>query len=138
MLPRAFMKLSICLLVFSACASYAQSSVDFEMMTWPEVKKAMESGKTTALIYNGGTEQRGPQNVNGGHTLMGRATVVAIAQKLGNAIAAPVLPFSPNNANANLPGTIGITAPLFAEINEQVAEQMIKNGFKNVVLMGDY
>jgi len=113
--------------------------VDFGMMTWPEVKKAIhEQGKTTALIYNGGTEQRGPQNVNGGHTLMGHATVVAIAEKLGNAIAAPVMPFSVNNANAELPGTIGLTGPLFAAINEQVAEQMIKNGFKNVVLMGDH
>ena len=46
------------------------------------------AGKTTALVYNGGTEQRGPQNVNGGHTLMGRATVKAIALKLENAIAA--------------------------------------------------
>jgi creatinine amidohydrolase len=109
------------------------------MMTWPEVKKAIhEQGKTTALIYNGGTEQRGPQNVNGGHTLMGHATVVAIAEKLGNAIAAPVLPFSVNNASAELPGTIGLTGPLFAAINEQVAEQMIKNGFKNIVLMGDH
>ena len=117
---------------------YAQSRVDFEMMTWPEVKKAMEEGKTTALVYNGGTEQRGPQNVNGGHTLMAHATVIAIAEKLGNAVAAPVLPFSVNNANAALPGTIGLTGPLFAAINEQVAEQLIKNGFKNVVLMGDH
>ena len=31
------------------------------MMTWPEVKAAMAAGKTTALVYNGGTEQRGPQ-----------------------------------------------------------------------------
>lgn len=120
------------------CAQSSKSLVDFEMMTWPEVKQAIESGKTTALIYNGGTEQRGPQNVNGGHTLMGHATVIAIADKLGNAIAAPVLPFSVNNANAALPGTIGLTGPLFASINEQVAEQMIKNGFKNVVLMGDH
>src|SRR6201987_3084390 len=122
-----FCKPAICAIAIWTSIGYAQTTkplVDFEMMTWPEVKKALEQGKTTALIYNGGTEQRGPQNVNGGHTLMGHATVVAIAQKLGNAIAAPVLPFSPNNANANLPGTIGITAPLFAEINEQVAEQM--------------
>src|SRR5438874_12451913 len=108
------------------------------MMTWPEVKAALAAGKTTALVYNGGTEQRGPQNVNGGHTLMGHATVVAIAEKLGNAIAAPVLPFSVNNASATLPGTIGLTAPLFAAMNEQVAEQLIKTGFKNVVLMGDH
>jgi creatinine amidohydrolase/Fe(II)-dependent formamide hydrolase-like protein len=113
-------------------------NVEFDMMTWPEVKKAMSDGKTTALVYNGGTEQRGPQNVNGGHTLMARETVRAIALKLGNAIAAPVLPFSPNNASAELPGTIGLTPDLFAAINEQVAEQLIKTGFKNVVLMGDH
>src|SRR5512142_204799 len=108
-----------------ALACYAQTraaSVDFEMMTWPEVKKALSEGKTTALVYNGGTEQRGPQNVNGGHTLMGHATVIAIAERLGNAIAAPVLPFSVNNANPALPGTIGLTGPLFAAVNEQVAE----------------
>ncbi|HLK69884.1 MAG TPA: creatininase family protein [Bryobacteraceae bacterium] len=116
----------------------SKNLVDLEMMTWPELKQALQDGKTTALIYNGGTETRGPQNVNGGHTLMAHATVIAIAEKLGNAIAAPVLPFSPNNANANLPGTIGLTAPIFASVNERVAEQMITNGFKNVVLMGDH
>lgn len=131
---------TLALAVFASTA-YAQSrasSVDWEMMTWPELKAARDSGKTTALVYNGGTETRGPQNVNGGHTLMGRATVIAIAEKLGNAIAAPVMPFSVNNGNANLPGTIGITAEAFAMVNEQVTEQIIKNGFKNVVLMGDH
>src|SRR5689334_13419472 len=142
MLPRRHSGVAmrfLCLLGLTA-ALYAQTKtlVAFEMMTWPEVKKALEQGKTTALVYNGGTEQRGPQNVNGGHTLMGHATVIAIAEKLGNAIAAPVLPFSVNNASAALPGTIGLTAPLFAAVNERVAEQMIKNGFKNVVLMGDH
>jgi creatinine amidohydrolase/Fe(II)-dependent formamide hydrolase-like protein len=130
--------LALGLLTAWSAVAYAQRSVDFEMMTWPEVKKAIEQGKTTALVYNGGTEQRGPQNVNGGHTLMGHATVLAIAEKLGDAIAAPVLPFSVNNASAALPGTIGLTGPLFAAINEQVAEQLLKSGFKNVVLMGDH
>jgi creatinine amidohydrolase len=132
---------AICILAFCAGSGYAQSKsdlVDFGMMTWPEVKAALAAGKTTALIYNGGTEQRGPQCVNGGHTLIGQATVIAIARKLGNAIAAPVLPFSPNNASADMPGTIGITVELYAAINEQIAEQMIKNGFKNIVLMGDH
>ena len=32
-----------------------------------------------ALVYNAGTEQRGPQNVNGSHTLMARETVRVIA-----------------------------------------------------------
>ena len=115
-----------------------EAPVEFEMMTWPEVKQALESGKTTALIYTGGTEQRGPQNVNGGHNLMARETVKAIAVKLGNAIAMPVLPYTPNDASATLPGTIGLTPELLAAILERITEQSIKTGFKNVVLMGDH
>ena len=112
--------------------------VEFEMMTWPEVKEALAAGKTTALFYTGGTEQRGPQNVNGGHTLMGKATVKAIALKLGNAIAMPVLPYTPNNASATLPGTIGLTPEILAAILERVSEQAIATGFKNIILMGDH
>jgi creatinine amidohydrolase/Fe(II)-dependent formamide hydrolase-like protein len=112
--------------------------VEFEMMTWPEVKAALAAGKTTALFYTGGTEQRGPQNVNGGHTLMGKATVRAIALRLGNAIAMPVLPYTPNRASATLPGTIGLTDTLLTAILERVTEEAITTGFKNVVLMGDH
>ena len=119
-------------------AAPPKTLVEFEMMTWVEVKNAMQAGKTTALVYTGGTEQRGPQNANGGHNMMARETVRAIALKLGNAIAAPVLPFSPNNASAEMPGTIGLTASLFGQITEEIAEQLIKSGFKNIVLMGDH
>jgi creatinine amidohydrolase/Fe(II)-dependent formamide hydrolase-like protein len=137
------MQYRLIVLTLSASYLYGQTAqkpvVEFDMMTWAEVKKAIhEDGKTTVLVYNGGTEQRGPQNINGGHTLMAQQTVRAIALKLGNALTAPVLPFSVNEASAELPGTIGLTGPLFAAINEQVAEQLIKSGFKNVVLMGDH
>ena len=112
--------------------------VEFEMMTWPEVKQALADGKTTALFYTGGTEQRGPQNVNGGHTLMAKATVKAIALKLGNAIAMPVLPYTPNSASAQLPGTIGLTPEILASVLERVSEEAIVTGFKNVILMQDH
>jgi len=122
----------------SESAKPKEPLVEFEMMTWPEVKEALAAGKTTALFYTGGTEQRGPQNVNGGHTLMGKATVKAIALKLGNAIAMPVLPYTPNNASATLPGTIGLTPEILAAILERVSEQAIATGFKNIILMGDH
>jgi creatinine amidohydrolase len=112
--------------------------VEFDMMTWPEVKAALAAGKTTALVYTGGTEQRGPQNVNGGHTLMGREIVRTIAHRLVNAIAMPVLPYTPNNASADLPGTIGLTPEILATILERITEQTMTTGFKNVILMGDH
>src|SRR5260221_2938878 len=112
-----FVTSTLCVLVIWSATAYAQtkkppSLVDFEMMTWPEVKHAIEQGKTTALIYNGGTEQRGPQNVNRGHTLMGHAKEIAIAEKLADAIAVPGMRFSLSNANPDLPGTIGLTLRL--------------------------
>src|SRR5206468_6815817 len=75
---------------------------------------------------------------NGGHNLMAKATVKAIALKLGNAIAMPVLPYTPNNASAQLPGTIGLTNDILAAILERISEQAILTGFKNVILMGDH
>ena len=120
-------------------SAQADPVVDIELLTWPEIYKAIhEQGKTTAIIFDGGTEQRGPQGVTGAHSFIAHATADAIARKLGNALVAPVIPYSVNKANAELPGTIGVTGLLFAEINEQVAEQLIANGFKNVVLIGDH
>jgi creatinine amidohydrolase len=134
-LPAIFAVLATC----GAAFAQAQASlVDFELMTWQEVKTALQQGKTTALIFDGGTEQRGPQGVNGAHTLIVRELGKEIALKLGNAILAPVIPFSLNRPNPKLPGTIGISSEVFASLNEEVAENMITNGFKNVVLMGDH
>jgi creatinine amidohydrolase len=111
---------------------------EFAMMTWPEVKAALAAGKTTALVYTGGTEQRGPQNVNGGHTLMGTEIVKTIADRLGNALWLPVLPYTPNNASADLPGTIGLTPEILGAVLERITEQAMSTGFKNVVIMGDH
>ena len=130
---------SLILAAGSACAApRAQTDlVEFEKMTWVEVKSALATGKTTALIYTGGVEERGPQNANGGHNLIAHATVEAIARELGNAIFLPVLPFTPNDAEP-IPGTIGITNELLAAMLERITEQAFLNGFRNVILMGDH
>jgi len=49
-----------------------------------------------------------------------------------------VLAYTPNEASASLPGTIGLTNDLLAAVLERITEQSIKTGFKNVVLMGDH
>src|SRR5881409_3573275 len=107
------MKTSICLAVLLAAICRAQDTqpVEIELMTYAEIHSAIhQQGKTTVLIYNGGTEQRGPHAVLGGHTFMARATAAAVARKLGNTLVAPVLPFSPagNHLNPKWPGTAGI------------------------------
>jgi creatinine amidohydrolase/Fe(II)-dependent formamide hydrolase-like protein len=120
-------------------SAHPSGSVFLEDLTWPELYRAIhEEGKTTVLVFNGGTEQRGPQNAIGGHTFIAHATAEGIALKLGNAIVAPVNPFSLNRANPNQPGTIGISSAVFTELNQEVVDQLILDGFKNVVLLGDH
>ncbi len=113
--------------------------IEFDMMTWPEVYDAIHhQGKTVALYYTGGTEHRGPQNVNGGHTLMARETAREIARRLGNAIVLPVIPYSVNNASNQQTGTLGLTTEIQAALTERIAEQAIATGFTTVILMNDH
>ena len=113
--------------------------IEFAMMTWPEVYDAIHhQGKTVALLYAGGTEHRGMQNVNGGHTLMGQQIALEIARRLGNAIVLPVMPYSSNNASNQQTGTLGLTAEIEAMITERIAEQAIATGFTTVVLLNDH
>jgi creatinine amidohydrolase len=132
------------LLLFLFCPLLAAQSgdlVEMELMTYPEIYSAIHvKSKTTALVYNGGTEQRGPQAVLGGHTIMARRTAEVIARKLGNALVAPVLPFSlaGGHLKPEWPGSVHIDGDIFMRVNEQVVDSMMVNGFKSVVLMGDH
>lgn len=128
-------------LAVSTCAPIAaQELVDLELMTYPEVATAQQHGKTTVLIYSGGTEQRGPHAVLGGHTLIARRASIEIARQLGNALVAPVLPYSlaESHLDPRWPGSVSLPGPVFSAVNEAVVNSMVVNGFKNIVLMGDH
>jgi hypothetical protein len=86
-------KLTIAILTLALASAIAlaqrapkQDEVEIEKMTYPEIYSAIhDRGKTTVLIYNGGTEQRGPHAILGRHTLMARSIAPMIARQLGNA-----------------------------------------------------
>ncbi len=129
------------LLPISLCLAQSADPVEIERMTHAEIHDAIHKfGKTTVLIYNGGTEQRGPHAVLGGHTFMARRTAEAIARRLGNALVAPVLAFSPagSHLNPKWPGSVDLAPDLYSKVNEAVVASMVTNGFRNVILMGDH
>ena len=125
----------------AAMAQQKDGPVEIELMTYPEIYAAIhEQGKTTVLVVNGGIEQRGPHAVLGGHSLTAKPQGVDIARKLGNALVAPVMPFSiaGGHLNARTPGSVHIPGPVFAAVNEAIVDSMVVNGFKNIVLMGEH
>jgi creatinine amidohydrolase/Fe(II)-dependent formamide hydrolase-like protein len=124
-----------------AMAQENDARVEIELMTYPEVYAAIhEQGKTTVLVVNGGIEQRGPHAVLGGHSLTAKPQGVDIARKLGNALVAPVMPFSiaGRHLNPKTPGSVNVPGPAFAAVNEAIVDSMVVNGFKNIVLMGEH
>ena len=126
-------------LLAATAQSQNSTAVDIELLTHAELYDAIHNhGKTTILIFNGGTEQRGPHAVLGGHTFIARELASRIAQKLGNTLVAPVLPFSITTVDSRLPGGVTLTSDLFKRVNEAVVDSMVTNGFKDLVLMGDH
>ena len=121
----------------------AYDTVFMEDMTWMEVRDAINSGKTTILIPTGGVEQKGPYSVIGRHNLSLKVTTKEIAEKLGNALVAPVVPFVPQGSidppsrHMLYPGTISVSEENFINLLVDIANSLRMHRFENIVLLGD-
>ncbi len=126
--------LAMCALVAAA----TDSRVLIEEMTTTEVGDAIRAGKTTVLIFNASTEASGPHLAMGKHIYRARYLGERIARELGNALVAPVMPFAPTADERRFPGTIHVSPETFSRVNEEVADSLVRAGFKYILLMGDH
>src|ERR1700733_12877666 len=132
-------------LLLVALPAYGQtSSVWIEDLTWPEVRDAIASGKRTAIIYVGSTEQNGPHMVLGKHNFIARALAQRIAEQLGDALVYPTLPYAiagnaiTRTGHMRFPGTVSLPPEVFFGVARGVAQSALTAGFKVVLLMGDH
>jgi creatinine amidohydrolase/Fe(II)-dependent formamide hydrolase-like protein len=140
------MKTVIALVVaLSASVASAQTkSVFIEELTWPEIRDAQAAGKTSAVIVAGGIEQNGHHMALAKHNVIARYVGGQIAEKLGNALVYPVIPFSmaedpiEKTGHMRLPGTISLPSEVFLGVIRGVALSAISAGFKNVYVLGDH
>ena len=117
--------------------------VELELLTHTEVyEKIHKDGKTSVLVITGGTEERGPHDVLGGHTIMSRHRGAEVAKRLGNALVAPVLPIAVQatglRENTDQPGGVQMPADVFKQVQLAMIESMAMNGFKDIFVMGDH
>ena len=136
--------LAIALLCFAGVASaQTPDTVFLERLTWDEVRDAMAAGKTTIIIPTGGTEQNGPHMAIGKHNVRVAANAEVIARRLGNALVAPVVAYTPEGSidppagHMRFPGTISIPDPVFRQVLEYAARSLKQHGFRNIVFIGD-
>ena len=127
------------------CLAVAQAaSVHIEELTWTELQARVVAGSTTVLVPIGGTEQNGPHMALGKHNARVRELATRIADKLGNAVVAPVLAYVPEGAinpptqHMRWPGTLSIPEAAFEATLEGAARSLHQHGLCQVVLLGDH
>lgn len=135
-------KLVLVCLALAPAGAWA-GEIETGRMTWPEIRDALASGKTTVIIPSGGTEQNGPHMVTGKHNVIVAETARRIAATLGDALVAPVIAYTPEGDVASreghmaYPGTVSIPPPVFQGLLEAAGASFAANGFKTIVFLGD-
>jgi creatinine amidohydrolase len=141
----ALISLSLICATPAAAQVNVANIVDLELLTHTELTQKLKDGWTSILIAAGGTEERGPQDVLGGHTMMAHSHADMIARKLGKTLVAPVLPIAVNATGLNAaremadqPGAIQMPADVFKQVHLAEIESLYRSGFKDIYLMGDH
>lgn len=133
-------------LLIAAHAASAQTpqTVQLQNLTWTELRDQIRAGRTTLIIPIGGTEQSGPFVAVGKHNVRAEYLSQKIAEKLGNALVAPVVAYVPEGGYApptshmRFPGTITIPDDVFEKMLESAANSFAVHGFRNIVFLGDH
>lgn len=126
--------------------AYAQTpdTLLIERMTSYEIRDAIAAGKTTVIVPSGGSEQNGPGMVIGKHNFRVLANGQTIARRLGNALVAPVIIFTPNGdidpptGHMRHPGTFSVPENVYAQVLEYVVRSLKQHGFRDIALIGDH
>ncbi len=114
-----------------------------EELTFMEIRDLIADGATTVILSTGGIEENGPYLATGKHNLILEAICPAIAEKLGNALCAPVVKFVPQgnidppSGAMKFPGSISLTAATYEALLTDIALSLRQSGFRDIVLIGD-
>ena len=136
--------LMVCVLLGAPPTAHAAATPYLEAMTWVELRERIAAGSTTVLVPIGGTEQNGPHMVLGKHNVRAHLLAGRIAERLGNAVVAPVLAYvpegriAPPQAHMRYPGTISISDATFEALLESIARSLRQHGFTEIVFLGDH
>ncbi len=134
-------------LLFGVCVAAVASpsaSVFVDDLTSPELQARIKAGASTVLVPIGGTEQSGPHIALGKHNIRARLLAGRIAQRLGNAVVAPVIAYVPEGAitppagHMRFAGTISIPDAAFESMLEATARSFCQHGMRDVFFLGDH
>jgi creatinine amidohydrolase len=115
-----------------------EPEVLLERMTWQDIEAAIAGGKTTAIIVAGSSEQHGPHLPEGTDAMIGEGLGVRLAQKLGDALVAPVIRPGCSDHHLAFAGSVSISAELLQGIIDAYLASLRMHGFKRFFIFSSH
>lgn len=126
----------------SALATFAQTEKDIvstrEMgrINWLEFRDVIPSKINTVILPTGTLEPHGVIN-NGADNTAPTAIAASIARRT-NSMIAPTLPYGITGSMEAYPGAFQISESAYRPFVKQILEGLVKNGFKNIIIMNGH
>jgi creatinine amidohydrolase len=110
-------------------------AVNMTRMTSPEVAEALAQGSTTAIVVLGAHEQHGDHLPLATDSIWGEHLAALLAQRLVNALVAPVVPIGFSPEHMRFPGTISLRPETLVSVLEDYVASLERHGFRRIVVL---
>ncbi len=128
--------LSLILLFAAPCSAQQIPTRSMDDLNWMEFRQLVPAKTKTVLVTVGTLEPHGVINNGADNT-----APVAIAQAIApdvNALIAPHIPYGVTGSMAPYPGAVHIPEDAFRAYLRAVLEGMVKNGFRNIIVINGH
>jgi len=128
--------LSLILLFAAPCSAQQIPTRSMDDLNWVEFRQLVPAKTKTVLVTVGTLEPHGVINNGADNT-----APVAIAQAIApdvNALIAPHIPYGITGSMAPYPGAVHIPEDAFRAYLRAVLEGMVKNGFRNIIVINGH
>ena len=107
-------------------------------MDWATIKEKIDSGTNTVIICTASVEQHGYHLPELTDTLIGQAVAILAAEKLGNAVVAPVIRPGLSDHHMPMAGSLTLRPEVYRGILEDYVASYKKHGFNKVIIFSSH
>ena len=109
-----------------------------ERLSWTEIEAALAAGRRRAIVCAASTEQHGPHLPEATDALLGEAYAGGLADRLGDALVAPIIRPACSEHHMAFPGSLTITPELLMDLIDAYLASLRRHGFERFVLMSSH
>ena len=110
-------------------------TIHMEEMAWPDIKRAIESGFTTAVFAVGSTEQHGPHLPTMTDARIGDDVAERVVRKLGRALRARTIDVGVSEHHLAFAGTISLKPETLSLLLRDYIDSLVHHGFTHIIIV---